>query len=85
MLGRVTDARARARPPGEATGPGDLAAPAVSPAAGPVWWLAGVAAAFSTAQLAFVAGPLRLSWDEVVYISQVSLHAAFRCSWRQSR
>lgn len=38
-----------------------------------LWWLAAVAAAFTAAQLLFVRlhGP---SWDEVVYISQVSKH-----------
>ncbi len=47
----------------------------VSPAADSVWWLVGVAAAFSVAQLAFVAPHLGLSWDEVVYVSQLSIHA----------
>ena len=39
-----------------------------------LWWLAAVAAAFTAVQLLFVRlhGP---SWDEVVYISQVSRHA----------
>ncbi len=38
-----------------------------------LWWLAAVAAAFSCAQLIFIRlhGP---SWDEVVYISQVTRH-----------
>ena len=48
--------------------------PAVSAWAGDsLWWLAAVAAAFTAAQLLFVRlhGP---SWDEVVYISQVSSH-----------
>jgi hypothetical protein len=40
-----------------------------------VWWLALVAAAFCLAQLVFVAPRLGLSWDEVVYVSQVSGHA----------
>lgn len=43
------------------------------PGADSLWWLAAVAAAFTAAQLLFVRlhGP---SWDEVVYISQVSKH-----------
>jgi hypothetical protein len=40
-----------------------------------VWWLALVAAAFCLAQLVFVVPRLGLSWDEVVYVSQVSGHA----------
>jgi hypothetical protein len=47
----------------------------VIPAANSVWWLALVAAAFTLAQLAFVVPHLGLSWDEVVYVSQVSVHA----------
>jgi hypothetical protein len=39
-----------------------------------MWWPGLVAAAFTLAQLAFVAPHLKLSWDEVVYISQVSQH-----------
>jgi hypothetical protein len=38
-----------------------------------LWWLAAVAAAFSCAQLLFVRLH-GLSWDEVVYVSQVSGH-----------
>jgi hypothetical protein len=45
------------------------------PAADSVWWLVGVAAAFSLAQLVLVAPHLGLSWDEVVYVSQLSVHA----------
>jgi len=45
------------------------------PAADSVWWLAAVAAAFTVAQLLFVSLRLGLSWDEVVYVSQVSAHA----------
>jgi hypothetical protein len=45
------------------------------PAADSVWWLVGVAAAFSIAQLLLVAPHLGLSWDEVVYVSQLSIHA----------
>ena len=44
------------------------------PAADSVWWLAAVAAAFTLAQLLFVSRRLGLSWDEVVYVSQVSAH-----------
>lgn len=40
-----------------------------------IWWLVAVAAAFSAAQLVFVAPHLLLSWDEVVYVSQTSGHA----------
>jgi hypothetical protein len=44
-----------------------------------IWWLVIVAAAFTAAQLALVVPRLGLSWDETVYISQVSGHtpAAF--------
>ena len=45
------------------------------PAAGSLWWLAAVAAAYTAAQLLFVSRQLGLSWDEVVYVSQVSGHA----------
>jgi hypothetical protein len=34
-----------------------------------------VAAAFTVSQLAFVSQRLGLSWDETVYVSQVSAHA----------
>ncbi len=40
-----------------------------------IWWLALVAALFTLAQLIFVVPRLGLSWDEVVYVSQVSTHA----------
>jgi hypothetical protein len=40
-----------------------------------LWWPALAAALFAVAQLAFVAPRLGLSWDEVVYISQASVHA----------
>jgi hypothetical protein len=40
-----------------------------------VWWIALVSAAFTAAELAFVSARLGLSWDEVVYVSQVSGHA----------
>jgi hypothetical protein len=43
------------------------------PSADSLWWLVGVAAAFSAAQLLFVRLH-GLSWDEVVYVSQVSRH-----------
>jgi hypothetical protein len=45
------------------------------PAADSLWWLALVAALFTAAQLAFVVPRLPLSWDETVYISQLSAHA----------
>jgi len=47
----------------------------VIPAADSIWWLVVVAAAFTCAQLVFVVPRLGLSWDEVVYVSQVSGHA----------
>jgi hypothetical protein len=40
-----------------------------------IWWLIGVAVLFTVAQLLFVVPRLGLSWDEVVYVSQVSGHA----------
>jgi hypothetical protein len=41
-----------------------------------MWWLVGLAAVFTIAQLAFVVAPrMGLGWDEVVYVSQVSGHA----------
>lgn len=39
------------------------------------WWVGLVAAAFAAAELAFVSPRLGLSWDEAVYVSQVSGHA----------
>jgi hypothetical protein len=39
-----------------------------------IWWLVLVAAAFTLAQLVLVVPRLGLSWDETVYISQVSSH-----------
>ncbi|HKD89040.1 MAG TPA: hypothetical protein VKB62_10955 [Streptosporangiaceae bacterium] len=39
-----------------------------------IWWLAFVATAFTAALLALVVPRLGLSWDETVYISQVSSH-----------
>jgi len=46
-------------------------------AAGPDsgWWLVGAGLAFSAAQLLFVSSRMGLSWDESVYVSQVSGHA----------
>jgi hypothetical protein len=44
-------------------------------AAGSFLWPALVAAAFTVSQLVFVAPHLGLSWDEVVYVSQLSGHA----------
>src|SRR6266568_1033571 len=41
-----------------------------------IWWLVIVAAAFIAAELAFVPAHSGLGWDEVVYVSQVSRHAA---------
>jgi hypothetical protein len=45
------------------------------PVADSIWWLVAAAAAFTAAQLLFVSPRLGLSWDEVVYVSQVSGHA----------
>ena len=39
------------------------------------WWLVGAGLAFSAAQLLFVSSRMGLSWDESVYVSQVSGHA----------
>ena len=39
------------------------------------WWLVAVGVAFTAAELAFVPPRMGLSWDEVVYVSQVSGHA----------
>jgi hypothetical protein len=38
------------------------------------WWLVAVGAAFTTAELLFVSPRTGLSWDESVYVSQVSGH-----------
>ncbi len=44
-----------------------------------IWWIAAVAALFTCAQLLAIPLHMGLSWDEVVYVSQVSAHvpAAF--------
>jgi len=39
------------------------------------WWLVAVGVAFTAAELLFVPPRMGLSWDEVVYVSQVSGHA----------
>jgi hypothetical protein len=39
------------------------------------WWLVAVGAAFTAAELLFVSPRMGLSWDESVYVSQVSGHA----------
>jgi hypothetical protein len=39
------------------------------------WWLVAVGVAFTAAQLLFVTPRMGLSWDESVYVSQVSGHA----------
>ncbi|MEU1212018.1 hypothetical protein ACFYSH_25780 [Streptomyces sp. NPDC005791] len=44
-------------------------------ASGPASWLAAVAVAFATVQLAFVVPGSGLGWDETVYVSQVGGHA----------
>jgi hypothetical protein len=38
------------------------------------WWLVAAGAAFTAAELLFVSPRMGLSWDEVVYVSQVSGH-----------
>ncbi|MGP3926829.1 hypothetical protein [Streptomyces sp. 8N616] len=45
------------------------------PAASPLPWLAGLAAAFTVLQLVLVVPGTGLGWDETVYVSQVSPHA----------
>ncbi|HMI27028.1 MAG TPA: hypothetical protein VK594_21310, partial [Streptosporangiaceae bacterium] len=42
---------------------------------GSAWWLVAVGAAFTAAELLFVSPRMGLSWDESVYVSQVSGHA----------
>ncbi len=56
-------------------GPKASAGRQADPRADRIWWLVVVAALFTGAQLAFVVPRLALSWDEVVYISQFSIHA----------
>ncbi len=67
----TTSARAAAPRRGSAAGPSG----GVRPRADSIWWLVAVAAAFALLQLVLVAPHLLLSWDEVVYVSQVSSHA----------
>ncbi len=70
----ISPAEARAaRPPGSGRRP--RLTRSVHPPSDSAWWLVGVAAAFTLAQLAIVAPRLGLSWDEVVYVSQASVHA----------
>src|SRR5580698_3022062 len=47
------------------------------------WWLVAVGVAFTGAQLLFVSPRMGLSWDEAVYVSQVSSHAPPRGSTRR--
>src|SRR2546429_8694104 len=42
---------------------------------GSAWWLVAAGAAFTAAELLFVSPRMGLSWDESVYVSQVSGHA----------
>ncbi len=70
----ISPARTGAARPPTSRG-GGRAGWTVPPAADSVWWIVGVAAAFSIAQLIIVAPHLGLSWDEVVYISQLSARA----------
>jgi hypothetical protein len=76
ILVRVTlTALARSlRRPASPGDPGNSAARWL-PAPDSAWWIALVAAAFTASQLAFVSPRLGLSWDEAVYVSQVSAHA----------
>lgn len=55
-----------------AVGSGPVAATRRVPGSGSVWWLVIAGAAFVAAELAFVSPRMGLSWDEVVYVSQVS-------------
>ncbi|HUC59015.1 MAG TPA: hypothetical protein VMA95_16555 [Streptosporangiaceae bacterium] len=64
-----TDPEFKADAPAEPRAPSRLRLPE----ADSLWWLAAVAAAFTCAQLLFVRLH-GLSWDEVVYVSQVSAH-----------
>lgn len=75
MLRGVSSADARTQSSGRIAAPAAGRHRLAAPAAGRLWWLAAVAAAFTVVQLVFVAGRLGLSWDEVVYVSQVSSHA----------
>ena len=45
------------------------------PGADSKWWIVAAGVAFAAAQLAFVSPRMGLSWDETVYVSQVSGHA----------
>ena len=45
------------------------------PGSGSGWWVVLAGAAFTAAELLFVSPRMGLSWDEVVYVSQVSGHA----------
>jgi hypothetical protein len=58
-----------------ATGRAQAVSPGRRAGSGSVWWLVAVAAAFTAVQAALVAPRLGLSWDEIVYVSQVSVHA----------
>jgi hypothetical protein len=59
LAGAPAGRRARPRLPGPDSG----------------WWLAAVGVAFTAAELLFVPPRMGLSWDESVYVSQVSPHA----------
>jgi hypothetical protein len=48
---------------------------AVLPGPDSVWWLVAVGVAFVAGELLFVSPRMGLSWDEAVYVSQVSGHA----------
>lgn len=61
------------RLPGSATAAGYPVRP--GPSRWGAAWLIAVAAAFTAAEFAFTVGRRSLSWDEIVYITQVSGHA----------
>jgi hypothetical protein len=71
-VSRTAPARSQRQPGQSPPGPGLLRR---LPGPDSAWWIGLVAAAFTAAQLAFVSARLGLSWDEVVYVSQVSRHA----------
>jgi hypothetical protein len=71
-VSRAAPARSLRQPGPWPTGPGWRR---WLPGADSAWWIALVAAGFTVAELAFVSARLGLSWDEVVYVSQVSGHA----------
>ena len=55
-----------------AVGSGPVATTRRVPGPSSAWWIVLVGVAFTAAELAFVSPRMGLSWDEVVYVSQVS-------------